>query len=124
MYEVHRNTQGAYNIVYDDMMELHAIGYQAKNPEFAKAIRYVVENRERIEKFKNYNPELACVWVKENEVHYSFKNNKDDIKIVASREDLPENIKGKVCVLDIVGGDEFTEDVGTRIDSNFYWVVV
>jgi len=121
-WEVNQKTNGAFNLAYEDMLYLHSTGYTPKSPTFKNAMEYLVTNREQIDKYHDYKPVTYFVWVKANEVQYIKDGTKDVVKL-ANKDDLPEDIKGKMFVLDITDGKDFVEGVGLRENESSYWVM-
>jgi hypothetical protein len=77
----------------------------------------------------NYNPPYTMVRIKDNgEAEYCSGDGvaqKEFITVpkVPSKDKLPEEILGKMAVLDITEVGTFIEDVGVRSAPNVYWVI-
>jgi len=121
-WQVNRQTDSAFDLAYEDMIHLHSIGYAPKTQKFASAMNYLAENKAEIDKYSRYDPDYSFVWVKPNSVEYIKKGSKEP-QILASLNELPEDIRGKMFVLDISNEKEFVEDIGLRQDSVSYWVI-
>lgn len=121
-WNVNRATDNAFSLAYEDMVHLKSIGYQPRTQKFQKAMDYLYENRANIDKYSNYDPHYHFVWVKPNSVEYVPKDSKEPIR-VASLNDLPEDIRGKMFVLDISDEKQFIEDVGRKENKTAYWVM-
>lgn len=121
-WNVNRHTDNAFNLAYEDMVHLKSIGYVARTPKFSRAMDYLYENRANIDKYSNYDPHYHFVWVKPNSVEYIAKGHTEPQK-VASLNDLPEDIRGKMFVLDITEEKQFIEDVGRKENKTAYWVM-
>ena len=120
---VNRKTDCAFDLAYEDMLYLHSTGYVPRTQKFANAMKYLAENKVEIDKFSCYDPQYYFVWVKPNSVEYVKKDSKEPKKL-ASLNDLPEDIRGKMFVLDISNEKEFIEDIGMKQDLTSYWVLV
>jgi len=121
-WNVNRATDDAFKVAYEDMIHLKSIGYVPRTQKFAKAMDYLYDNRANIDKYSRYDPDFYFVWVKPNTVEYIARGSAES-KQVASLNDLPEDIKGKIFVLDISDEKQFIEDVGRKENKTAYWVM-
>ena len=121
-WEVNRRTNDAYKVAYEDMIHLKSIGYEPRTQRFRDAMDYLYANRANIDKYSNYDPHYHFVWVKPNCVEFIAKGEKESIR-VASIDKLPEQIRGKMFVLDISDEKQFIEDVGRKENKTAYWVM-
>jgi len=122
-WDVNRKTEGAFKLAYKDMLYLHDTGYHPQDEKFRECMNYLAQNRESIDKYHDYNPATCFVWVKPNEVQY-MKTGEKTPTIVANKNDLNDDIKGKMFVLDITDHKNFVEDVGLKENDSTYWVIV
>jgi hypothetical protein len=122
-WDVNRKTDGAFKLAYKDMLYLHDSGYNPQDERFRECMNYLAKNRESIDKYHDYNPTTYFVWVKPNEVQY-MKTGEKTPTIVANKNDLNDDIKGKMFVLDITDHKNFVEDVGLKENESTYWVIV
>lgn len=106
----------------DELFHMVATGYEPKNPQFKRAMEYVVASKDEYERNQNYNPERTFVWIKPNEVVY--KAGAEDIRSVASIDDLPEDVRGKMFVLMVSDKNNFIGEVGMKADDNKFWVIL
>jgi hypothetical protein len=83
-----------------------------------------VNNQEDIKKYVNYNPDHYFVLVKDNEVQYRLNSSKgaEPYKL-PNKDALPDEIKGKLFVLDIADKQSFVEDVGLKENDGAYWII-
>lgn len=121
-WEVNRKTNDAFNLGYEDMIRLKHMGYEPICAKFEHAMNYLYENRTNIDKYSRYDPHYHFVWVKPNCVEYIGKGENES-KRVESLNDLPEQIRGKMFVLDISDEKQFIEDVGRKENKTAYWVM-
>jgi hypothetical protein len=121
-WEVNRKTDDAFKVAYEDMIHLKSIGYEPRSPKFKNAMEYLYENRANIDKYSNYDPQYYFVWLKPNCVEF-ITRGENVSKRVASLNDLPEQIRGKMFVLDISDEKQFIEDVGRKENKTAYWVM-
>lgn len=121
-WEINRRTNDAFKVAYEDMIHLKSIGYEPRTAKFRDAMNYLYENRANIDKYSNYDPEWVFVWVKPNSVEYMRKGAEESHR-VHTLEDLPEDIRGKMFVLDISDPKQFMEDIGLKDSKTAYWVM-
>jgi hypothetical protein len=123
-WELRNNTCHDIDIFKDDLLELHYQGIKFKNPKIAKMAQYVADNQDNIQKYVDYNPDHYFVLVKDNEVQYHLNLAKGEPHItVPSKDDLPDDIKGKLFVLDITDKQQFVEDIGLKENDGAYWII-
>ena len=123
-WEARQNTCHDFDTFANDLMHLQAIGYEPINPKIKAMMEYATTNKERLDKYLNYNPDYYFVLVKDNDVQYRLNKDKGQPAIVVrSKDDLPDNIKGKLFVLDITEGKDFVEDVGLKENNGAYWII-
>jgi citrate lyase gamma subunit len=107
--------------VFPELLHMYNTGYIPSNPKFAEAIKYSVENKEELEKYYRYNPKKVMIWVRPNSVTYQ---EGEQITQVNSVAELPEELRGKLFVLDVTDNGQFVEDVGLKQDTGIYWVLL
>lgn len=109
--------------VFKEFLAMKERGYAPITKEFQDAIQYISEHQEDIGKYVDYKPTTYFIWVKPTEVQYST-NPKDEPTTIDSLDKLPEEVRGKMFVLDVSEKNNFIEDVGMKADTKQYWVVV
>ena len=124
-WELRQNTCDGVEHLIADWENLYHLGYTPKNEKFKKMMQYVMDNKAKIDKYHNYNPEHYFVLVKDGEVQYRLNSAKDfgEPYIVPSKDDLPEDIRGKLFVLDITDKSTFVEEVGLKENDGAYWII-
>jgi hypothetical protein len=123
-WEVRNKTNDSYDMYKDDLEHLQSIGYQPKNPKLKEIMQYLTENKENLDKYYKYNPPHYFVLVKDDQVQYRLNlADKDPCITVPSKDDLPEDIKGKLFVLDITDKTTFVEEVGLKENDGAYWII-
>ena len=110
-----------FSDVFPELLHMHNIGYTPSSTKFTEAIKYAVENKEELQKYYRYKPNKCMIWVRPNSVVYEIDK---EIKQVNTTADLPEDIRGKLFVLDITDKNIFVEDVGMKQDTGIYWVLL
>ena len=123
-WELRHKTCDGYEHLIDDFENLYHLGYTPKNDKFKKMMQYIIDNKTKIDKYTNYNPDTYFVLVKDSEVQYRLNTAKgSEPYTVRSKDDLPDEIKGKLFVLDITDQKDFVEDVGLKENDGAYWVI-
>jgi hypothetical protein len=123
-WNLRNNTCHDIDIFKDDLLELHYLGIKFKNPKIANMAQYLADNQDEIKKYLNYNPDHYFVLVKDNEVQYRLNSTKGEQPFkVPSKDALPDDIKGKLFVLDITDKQEFVEDIGLKENDGAYWII-
>jgi hypothetical protein len=106
----------------DELFHMVEQGYKPKNACFASAMAYVVESKEEYERNENYDPAKAFVWIKSDSVAY--KIGEGEVLSVATTNDLPEEIRGKLFVLMVTDHNTFIDEVGMKAGDNKFWVIL
>jgi hypothetical protein len=123
-WKLRNNTCSDIGYFQEDLIELHRLGHIFKSPKVAKMVEYLANNREHLEKYVGYNPDHYFVLVKDNEVQYRLNSTKGEQPYkVPSKDALPDDIKGKLLVLDIGDKQEFVEDIGLKENDGAYWII-
>jgi len=123
-WNLRNNTCHDIDIFKDYLLELHYLGIKFKNPKIANMAQYLADNQDEIKKYLNYNPDHYFVLVKDNEVQYRLNSTKGEQPFkVPSKDALPDDIKGKLFVLDITDKQEFVEDIGLKENDGAYWII-
>lgn len=120
------NTCNDYRIFTDDLRHLHAMGYEPQSIAVKKIMDYVVEHKEKMDKYLDYSPKHYFVLIKENQVQYCLNDDNGRFPnptTVSSKDELPDEIKGKLFVLDITEGKDFVEEVGLKENDGAYWII-
>jgi len=122
-----RSKLGSLNTeMRDELFHMVEQGYKPKNACFASAMAYVMETKDEYERNQHYDPPKAFVWIKPDSVVY--KMGKEDLDSsatsVATTNDLPEEIRGKLFVLMVTDKDKFVDDIGMKADDNKFWVIL
>ena len=119
--KIGRNMTWDFSTAFPELLHMHNIGYVPATPKMAHAISWTVENKEEIEKYHNYKPNKCMIWVRPNSVVYEIEGV---VTQVNDTTELPENLRGKLFVLDVTDKGQFIEDVGMKQDTGIYWVLL
>ena len=83
-----------------------------------------MNNKANIDKYRNYKPPHYFVLVTNNLVQYKLMGDKQvEPFTIQSKDELPDDIKGKMYVLDITEGKDFVEDIGLKQNDGAYWII-
>jgi hypothetical protein len=119
--KINSNMQLGFTDMFPELLHMYNTGYTPSTPKMAQAIAYAIEHKEEVEKYYNYKPKKCMIWVRPNTVVYEIDN---EVKQVNTTADLPEELRGKLFVLDITDTNQFVEDVGMKQDGGIYWVLL
>jgi hypothetical protein len=123
-WDLRNNTCHDIDTFQEDLMELFYLGHTFKSNKVAQMVAYLAKNQEHIKKYVNYNPDHYFVLVKDDEVQYRLNSTKGEQPFkVPSKDALPDEIKGKLFVLDITDKQEFVEDIGLKENDGAYWII-
>lgn len=127
-WKLRQNICDGYHHMIADFENLYHMGYKPTNEKFKNMMQYVIDNKADIDKYHDYNPDYYFVLVKDNMVQYGKTNNRSknyelQMSSVSSKDELPDDIKGKLFVLDIAEGKNFVEDVGLKENDGAYWII-
>ena len=124
--------------------DMHQMGLMRVEPELDEKLGKMHEAIEEYKQLHDKNDEfMTCVWVKPNEVqlhafdvHYAHRNEPTRVSrgqalhdpsfgrfpTILSRNELPDSVMDKVCVLDVLGIDDFVYDVGIKLSDGVYYI--
>jgi len=123
-WELRQQTCDGYEHLIADFENLFHLGYDAKNAKFKQMMEYITTNKAKIDKYLDYKPDHYFVLVKEGEVQYRLNSKKGEQPFkVPSKDALPDDIKGKLFVLDITDKKDFVEDIGLKENDGAYWII-
>ena len=95
-------------------------GYVPVTQDFKEAMLLFQEQGEELKRIANYKPKRIFVWVKPDCVEYQPDTGEP---VVAYKlDDVPEDIRNKVAVLQIGEKNHAIMDVGIKITETTYWV--
>jgi hypothetical protein len=97
-------------------------GYVPITQEFKESMVLFQEQGEELKRLANYKPERVFVWVKPDCVEYQPWTGEP---VVAYKlDDVPEDVRNKVAVLQIADKNHAIMDVGMKVTETTYWVFV
>jgi hypothetical protein len=111
----------------DILEELHFMvqsGYEPITQSFRNSLNIIREQGEELRAIDNYKPRKCFVWSKTDRIEYRY-DGETEPHVVFNIQDVPENIRDKIAVLQINDGSKTAlMDVGYKIDNDMYWVFV
>jgi hypothetical protein len=124
--------QGGYNAISQAlkfntselMQEIRAMvisGYTPKTAAFANAATFVREKGDEMERVKNYRPQQVFVWLQPHCAVYQYSGNAE-AHTAHTVDELPEEVRNKIAVLNIGEKNSPIIDVGVKVDDTKYWV--
>lgn len=103
-----------------EVRHMVAVGYRPTTPEMQKAVAFMAEQGQETEREANYKPMTCFVWALPDRIIYRVQ---DAEPLVAhSLEEIPEQIRDKLSVLQLAGKSSPIVDVGVRVDDTKFWV--
>lgn len=108
------------SIVQEEVEAMLLSGYQPKTPQFIAALSLIKEHGEELKRLSKYKPKGTFVWLKPDRVEYMAEG--DLPTVVTDVNDVPEDIRNKIAVLQIGANGSAIIEVGMKIDDTKYWV--
>jgi hypothetical protein len=111
-------TVGRANVLAE-IRNMIRVGYEPVTAKFLETMHLLAAEDEELQRVANYKPRKCFVWAKPDRVEYQVEGN--ERVIVYSINDVPEEIRNKVAVLQI-GSATGIMDVGVKVSDTMYWV--
>jgi len=108
------------SVIRDEIDNMIRNGYVPATQEFKESIQLMVEQGEELKRIANYKPKKTFVWVKPDRVEY--QPDTGEPVIAYKLDDVPEDIRNKVAVLQIGEEGHAVMDVGVKVTETTYWV--
>ena len=109
-----------HHIVQQEIEAMLAFGYTPKTPQFIKAFELMRDEGEELKQVAKYKPKASFVWLKSDRAHIIAH---DGVETVAhTMDDVPEDIRNKIAVLQIGADNSAIINVGVKVDNTKYWV--
>jgi len=107
-------------VVQQEIEAMVAFGYTPKTTQFLKAFELIRDEGEELKQVAKYKPKATFVWLKSDRAHIV---DPDGVETVAhTMEDVPEDIRNKIAVLQIGTDNSAVINVGVKVDDTKYWV--
>ena len=107
----------------EEVENMIRMGYKPQTAEFLEAFKMLESQGDDLKRVANYKPRTCFVWAKPDKVEFKY-SDEDQIHVVFNVQDVPENIRDKIAVLQIGNDGDAVMDVGTKISNTMYWVFV
>jgi hypothetical protein len=130
-YELSRNSSSLVSMVLDELLAAKNKGYSFDSPKVKEYVEkyeaaYTEYEAEGTRAVSSYNVRLyekagvamADVLLFSDVADGSLPTNLQTIPVA----DMPEDIAGKLAVLDLLSKDEYVEGVGVNVGKGVYWV--
>lgn len=101
-----------------------ATGYAPLTPAFKEAIAMMQAEGAELRRLSNYKPRLCFLWSKQNSLAYRYTDSSEPPVEITDMNDLPENLRNKLSMLNIAEQNSAIPDVGVRTDNSCFWVFV
>ena len=72
----------------------------------------------------NYKPRMCFLWSKQNSLMYKYSDSNEAPVEITNLNDLPENLRNKLAMLNIAEEGSAIPDVGVRCANSCFWVFV
>ena len=105
--------------VLTELRNMIRTGYQPVTEKFLASMNLLAAEDAELQRVANYKPRKCFVWAKPDRVEYQIEGN--ERVIVYSIDNVPEEIRNKVAVLQI-GSATGIMDVGVKVSNTMYWV--
>jgi len=111
------------NAIRQEIDNMVRMGYEPMTQEFKEAFALIETQGDDLKRVANYKPRTCFVWAKPDKVEFKY-SDEDQVHVVYNVQDVPENIRDKIAVLQIGGDGDAVMDVGSKISNTMYWVFV
>jgi hypothetical protein len=109
--------------ILQELQYMVTAGYVPATESFRNSLHILREQGEELHAMDNYKPRKCFVWAKTDKVEYRYEGD-SEATVVFNLQDVPENIRDKIAVLQIGDSKTALMDVGYKVDNDKYWVFV
>ena len=107
-----------------ELANMILVGYTPSTANFQTAIDLIASEGAELRRLKDYRPRTCFVWAKQNSLMYKYSDADASAIEVTNMNDVPENIRNKVAMLNIADDNCAIADVGVRLDASTFWIFV
>jgi hypothetical protein len=107
-------------VIRQEIDNMIRTGYVPITEKFREAVKLMEEQGEELIRIVNYKPKKMFVWIKPDRVEY--QPHTGEPVIAYKLEDVPEEIRNKVAVLQIGDKGHAVMDVGVMVTPTTFWV--
>lgn len=111
------------NAIRQEIDNMVRMGYAPMTQEFKEAFALMESQGDDLKRVANYKPRTCFVWAKPDKVEFKYSDDAQ-VYVVYNVQDVPENVRDKIAVLQIGNDGDAVMDVGTKISNTMYWVFV
>jgi hypothetical protein len=129
-YELSRNSSSLVSMVLDELVAAKDKGYSFDSPKVKEYIdkyagaldKYKAEGTRAVSSYNVRLYERAGVVMADVLLFPDVSNSTPPTTQTIPVADMPEDIAGKLAVLDMLSKDEYVEGVGVNVGKGVYWV--
>ena len=101
-----------------------AAGYMPLTGSFKGAVELLQTEGVELRRLSNYKPRTCFLWSKQNSLMYKYSDSNEAPVEITNLNDLPENLRNKLAMLNIAEEGSAIPDVGVRCANSCFWVFV
>jgi hypothetical protein len=105
--------------LFTEICHMLQSNYTPTTQKFREILDNAKEHAETMKEMFAYNPRKCFVWVLADRIQYKYED--DENVVVHSLNELPEDIRNKISVLQIAEKGSPIKDVGVKVNSKMYW---
>jgi hypothetical protein len=110
--------------ILEELQFMAQSGYEPVTQAFRESLKILRERGEELRTMDKYKPSKCFVWSKTDRIEYRY-DSEIEPHVVFNLQDVPENIRDKIAVLQINDGSKTAlMDVGYKVSNDMYWVFV
>lgn len=117
----HKALNMGRNAIRQEIDNMVRMGYAPMTQEFKEAFALIETQGDDLKRVANYKPRTCFVWAKPDKVEFKYSDDAQ-VYVVYNVQDVPENVRDKIAVLQIGNEGDAVMDVGTKISNTMYWV--
>ena len=108
--------------LFKEVSNMVNAGYTPSTPKFVQMMDIFKAEGETMKELLAYKPRKCFVWAKVDRVEYRYDD--EEVVVALNIDEVPEDIRNKVAVLQIADKNSPIKDVGVRISESTYWLFV
>jgi hypothetical protein len=109
--------------IIKEVAHMIASGYAPLTQEFNSAMELLKSEGEELKRLQDYKPRLCFVWLRPDSMMYKYSDDDQPIELT-NPNDIPEDLRNKIAVLQIASVKTPLVDVGVRLSDSTYWIFV
>jgi hypothetical protein len=108
--------------LFKEVSNMVNAGYTPSTSKFVQMMEICKNEGEMMKELLAYKPRKCFVWAKTDRVEYKYDD--EQVVIAYSLDEVPEDIRNKVAVLQIAEKASPIKDVGVKVSESTYWIFV